>query len=59
MSQDTQENRTKKSPYAAGSVLGVGVGAAIGYAIGDLGNGIWIGAVIGVGLALLADYIRK
>ena len=58
MNENRQESKNKKSPYAAGSVLGVGIGAAVGYAIDDMGNGIWIGAVIGVGLAMLADYIR-
>ena len=28
-----------------GSVLGVGIGAAVGAIVGNLGNGIWIGAV--------------
>ena len=45
--------------YAIGAVLGVGVGAAVGVAIGDLGTGIWIGAVIGTGLAMLASYLQR
>jgi hypothetical protein len=40
-------------------VLGVGIGAAVGVAIGDLGTGIWIGAVIGTGLAMLASHLRS
>ena len=38
---------------------GLGVGAAVGTAIDDLGTGIWIGAVIGVGLGLLVDSLRR
>jgi uncharacterized membrane protein len=45
--------------YAIGAVLGVGIGAAVGVAIGDLGTGIWIGAVIGTGLAMLASHLRS
>ena len=45
--------------YAIGAVLGVGVGAAVGVAIGDLGTGIWIGSTIGVGLAMLANYLQS
>jgi len=41
---------------AVGSVLGVGIGAAIGTAMDDLGTGIWIGAVIGVGLGMLGSF---
>lgn len=41
---------------AVGSILGVGIGAAVGTAIDDLGTGIWIGAVIGVGLGMLASF---
>ena len=44
---------------AAAAVLGVGIGAAVGYSIGDLGSGIWIGAVIGVGAGLLANALKK
>jgi uncharacterized membrane protein len=49
---DGQQPEDKSSQrIAAGAILGVGVGAAIGSVSGDLGTGIWIGAVIGVGLA--------
>jgi hypothetical protein len=39
------------SRIAAGAVLGTGLGALIGTIAGQVGTGIWIGAVIGVGLA--------
>lgn len=41
---------------AVGSVLGVGIGAAVGTAMDDLSTGIWIGAVIGVGLGMLGSF---
>jgi len=44
---------------AAGAVLGVGIGAAVGTAMDDLSTGIWIGAVIGVGLAMLAGFFVR
>lgn len=44
---------------AIGSVLGVGIGAAIGTAMGELSTGIWIGAVIGVGLGMLGNFFVK
>jgi hypothetical protein len=53
------EKKGDGMPYAIGAVLGVGVGAAVGVAIGDLGTGIWIGSTIGVGLAMLANYLRR
>ncbi|HEX6221180.1 MAG TPA: hypothetical protein VF115_08815 [Acidimicrobiia bacterium] len=40
----------------AGAVPGVGIGAAVGTAMDDLSTGIWIGAVIGVGLGLLGQF---
>ena len=58
MTKDKQEEKKSSSVYAAGSVLGVGIGAAVGYSLGDLGNGIWIGATIGVGLAMLFNAVR-
>ncbi len=45
--------------YAIGAMMGVGIGAAVGVAIGDLGTGIWIGSTIGVGLAMLANYLQS
>lgn len=45
--------------YAIGAMMGVGIGAAVGEAIGDLGTGIWIGSTIGVGLAMLANYLQS
>lgn len=48
---DGQDRAKSGQRIAAGSILGVGVGAAIGSATGDLATGIWIGAVIGVGAA--------
>ena len=38
---------------AGGAILGTGLGAAVGAVAGDLGTGIWIGAVIGVGAAFV------
>lgn len=35
------------------AVLGAGIGAAIGAVTDNLSTGIWIGGVIGVGLAML------
>ena len=58
MSNDTQDDKKSGNIYAAGSMLGVGIGAAVGYSIGDLGNGVWVGAVIGVGLAMLYNTLR-
>ena len=54
-----EQSPTQKSTLSGASVLGVGVGAAVGVAVGDLGNGIWIGAVIGVGFGLLIDSLRS
>lgn len=48
---DKNENQGRL--IGAGSVLGVGIGAAVGAATGDLGTGIRIGAVNGVGLGML------
>ncbi len=48
----------KGKMYGAGAVLGGGIGAAVGYGIGDLQTGIWIGGMIGVGLALLYDALN-
>lgn len=38
------------------TVLGAGIGAAIGAVTDNLGSGIWIGGAIGVGLGMLAGY---
>ena len=54
---DKNENQGRL--IGAGSVLGVGIGAAVGGATGDLGTGIWIGAVIGVGLGMLVGALRR
>ena len=53
------EKKNDGMAYAVGAVLGVGLGAAAGVALGDLGTGIWIGSTIGVGLAMLANYLRR
>jgi hypothetical protein len=44
--------RASGSWFAAGAVLGTGIGAAVGAATDSLGTGMWIGGTIGVGLAL-------
>ncbi len=46
-------NRRSGQLVPALSVLGAGVGAAIGTMTDSLGTGIWIGGAIGVGLAML------
>lgn len=57
MSEDgSDQKRNGGQLIAVGSVLGVGIGAAVGTAIDDLGTGIWIGAVIGVGLGMPASF---
>jgi hypothetical protein len=57
---DPNEGRRNSGGWVAvGSVLGVGIGAAVGAAMDDLGTGIWIGAVIGVGLGLLMMQLRR
>tara|TARA_Y100001934_G_C12269705_1_gene734246 strand:- start:334 stop:489 length:156 start_codon:yes stop_codon:yes gene_type:complete len=45
----------------AGVILGGGIGAAIGVARPDLGTstGLWIGGMIGLGLGMLASYMRS
>lgn len=58
----TEPEGPKKNPgmlVGAGSVLGVGIGAAVGTAMDSLGTGIWIGAVIGVGLGMLGMYLAS
>jgi hypothetical protein len=45
--------------FAAGAVLGTGVGAAVGAATGDLGTGMWIGGMIGVGLAFAVNAFAR
>ena len=61
MSEESNEKSNSSQAgqiIAAGSILGVGIGAAIGSATGDLSTGIWIGAVIGVGAAFLFNALR-
>jgi hypothetical protein len=41
--------------YGAGAILGVGIGAAVGVGMDDMTTGLWIGGVIGIGLAMLAS----
>lgn len=53
MSDESGERQRSGQRVAAGAILGTGVGAAIGAATGDLGTGLWIGGVIGVGAAFL------
>ncbi len=53
MSDESGERHRSGQRVAAGAILGTGVGAAIGAATGDLGTGLWIGGVIGVGAAFL------
>ena len=56
----TQKSRpAQKSTLSGASVLGVGVGAAVGTVLGDLGNGSRVGAIIGVSLRLLIDSLRS
>ena len=56
MTEPERPKRDTGSLFAAGAILGTGVGAAVGAIMGDLSTGIWIGAVIGVGLAMLASF---
>lgn len=52
MADESRSNRTGQLVPAL-SVLGAGIGAAVGTATDNLGTGIWIGGAIGVGLAML------
>ena len=56
MTEPERPKRDTGSLFAAGAILGTGVGAAIGAIMGDLANGMWIGAVIGIGLAMLGSF---
>jgi len=57
MADDGSDQKRKGGQLiAVGSVLGVGIGAAVGTAMDDLSTGIWIGAVIGVGLGMLGSF---
>ncbi len=53
MADESGYNRRSGQLVPALSVLGAGIGAAIGAATDNLGTGIWIGGAIGVGLAML------
>ena len=53
MADESGYNRRSGQLIPALSVLGAGIGAAIGAATDNLGTGIWIGGAIGVGLAML------
>ncbi len=53
MADESRSNRRSGQLVPALSVLGAGIGAAIGAAADNLGTGIWIGGAIGVGLAML------
>lgn len=53
MADGSGYNRRSGQLVPALSVLGAGIGAAIGAATDNLGTGIWIGGAIGVGLAML------
>lgn len=57
MANEPNERQRSGQRVAAGAILGTGVGAAIGAATGDLGTGLWIGGVIGVGAAFLWNAI--
>ena len=58
MSDDRGNAENHGLLVAIGSILGVGIGAAVGWAVGDWVTGLWIGAIIGVGLGMLAMYIQ-
>ncbi len=53
MADESRNNRRTGQLIPALAVLGSGIGAAIGLMTDNLGNGIWIGGAIGVGLAML------
>lgn len=59
---DRTADRTSFDPLSAGGVLlgvlftCVGIGALVGWALGDAGIGIAIGAVIGIPAAILVVY---
>ena len=59
---DRTVDRTSFDPLSAGGVLlgvlfaCVGIGALVGWAVGDVGIGIAIGAVIGIPAAILVVY---
>lgn len=53
MADESGYNRRSGQLVPALSVLGAGIGAAVGAAADNLGTGLWIGGAIGVGLAML------
>ena len=53
-----EEKQKNANLHGAGVILGSGLGAAVGVAMGDVLTGTWIGALIGLGLALLYSAIR-
>ena len=59
---DRTADRTSFDPLSAGGVLlgvlfaCVGIGALVGWALGDVGIGIAIGALVGIPAATLAVY---
>ncbi len=57
--QSGQQKNSGGNWIAIGSILGVGIGAAVGAAADNVGQGTWIGAVIGVGLGFLMQQIRN
>lgn len=59
MSEPQPPRRNSGMLVAIGSILGVGIGAAVGAVTDNLSTGIWIGAVIGVGLGMLAMYLAQ
>lgn len=56
MTEPERPKRDTGSLFAAGAVLGTGIGAAVGAIMDNLSTGIWIGGVIGIGLAMLASF---
>ncbi len=54
---DEQEKKNA-SIHGAGTILGSGLGGAVGVATGDVFTGVWVGGLIGLGLALLYCAIR-
>lgn len=56
MTEPERPKRDTGSLFAAGAILGTGIGAAVGAIMDNLSTGIWIGGVIGIGLAMLASF---